>query len=171
MCYLTAFDRGFRISFVLGTNASLKSCRCGENKKKFQADFKSCGIVDGQNRTKSPCFTEEASCSDSCRCVNCVNIYGIRQLKELILEQKKKVNRKRRHDVAFNRDKSLENLKNRDIIIKQGSWTDIETIAFIICLEVVCELESQDMFASCYYLYDLLIENTEIPLSKRNPYG
>ena len=52
-------------------------CRCGEERKTIDPDFVACNNVQGQRKSRCPCFRAGKGCSEYCKCFNCKNNFGI----------------------------------------------------------------------------------------------
>ena len=74
--------------------------------------------------------------------------------------------RKRRHDVAYKRHRSSKVLEANGETVNQGIWTDLETVALLVCLEVTEDI-CEDL-TGCAKLYDMCTDSTQLILSKKS---
>ena len=98
-----------------------RGCRCGINK---MGDFQSCTDVDGQRRTRCPCFLNSLGCTDLCSCSKCHNPFSRNQVMET--DVKKRASRKRPRHSSYTTTRGQEFLQNNDSEAAQGPWTTLE---------------------------------------------
>lgn len=108
------------------------TCRCGEKKRKTESGYKGCGNIDGQRKTKCPCFEKGLECATSCTCYNCINKYGV-SLK-IVSDAGTKKSRKRRKDTLIERFSAEKQIVDGGEELKKGHWTTKENIVLMICL-------------------------------------
>ena len=99
------------------------SCRCGEGKRQ-EATFTSCQDKIGQRKTKCPCFSQGKACGDECRCFNCKNDFGTR---EVVSVRKRRAQKVTSSSPRSKRKPCHEYLDNAGATINFGSWTSLET--------------------------------------------
>ena len=97
-------------------------CRCGINKK---GSFQSCTDIEGQRKTKCPCFRDGSACNlNLCFCKRCKNPFS--QFQALETEVTKGVTRKRKRHSSYTRVRGEEFLQASDSEASQGPWTKLE---------------------------------------------
>lgn len=97
-------------------------CRCGMNKK---GNFQSCVDIEGQRKTKCPCFRVGSGCtSNLCFCKKCNNPFSPSQAQEK--EVAKTETRKRKRHSSYTRTRGAEFLQANDSKASQGPWTKSE---------------------------------------------
>ena len=97
-------------------------CRCGMNKK---GNFQSCADIEGQRKTKCPCFRVGSGCNPNlCFCKKCKNPYSPFQALET--EAMKSTTRKRKRYSSYTRTRGQEFLQTSDSEASQGPWTKLE---------------------------------------------
>ena len=112
----------FKYSKVNRTNAiaSIKSCRCGINKKSAATEScKPCPIYT----TRCKCYKESWPCNALCQCVSCANLHGPR------LQHSKDEKRVRRqHLLQVEIPKSKWFAEDRGEIMSEAIWSHFKTI-------------------------------------------
>ena len=97
-------------------------CRCGMNKK---GSFQSCTDIEGQRKTKCPCFRDGSACkSNLCFCKRYKNPFS--QFQALETEVTKSATRKRKRHSSYTRVRGEEFLQASDSEASQGPWTKLE---------------------------------------------
>lgn len=97
-------------------------CRCGMNKKR---NFQSCTDIEGQRKTKCPCFRDGSACnSNLCFCKGCKNPFS--QFQALETEVTKSATRKRKRHSSYTRMRGEQFLQANDSEASQGPWTKLE---------------------------------------------
>lgn len=97
-------------------------CRCGMNKKR---SFQSCTDIEGQRKTKCPCFRDGSACNlNLCFCKRCKNPFS--QFQSLDTEVIKGVTRRRKRHSSYTRVRGEEFLRASDSEASQGPWTKLE---------------------------------------------
>ena len=142
----------------------LKSiCRCGEERRNVNDSFVSCSDVEGKNRTRCPCFSNNIGCIN-CKCYNCGNIFGRRNQ---TAEKKKK-----RTKTVLSSPPSLKRKRGNQYLLESGlkdlrsGWTQIEacilhvveSYIYTICVTPSCE--------NIHYLYNKVISSSAAKVRK-----
>jgi len=103
-----------------------------KKKRKTESGYKGCGNIDGQRKTKCPCFEKGLGCATSCTCYNCINKYGV-SLK-IVSDAGTKKSRKRRKDTLIERFSAEKQIVDGGEELKKGHWITKENIVLMICL-------------------------------------
>lgn len=98
-------------------------CRCGMNKK---GSLKSCTDIEGQRKTKCPCFRNGSACNSNLFffCKRCKNTFS--QFQALETEVTKGATTKGKRHSSYMRVRGEEFLQASDSEASQGPWTKLE---------------------------------------------
>jgi hypothetical protein len=99
-------------------------CRCGKDNKKRKETYITCEDVEGQRRTKCPCFAQEEGCKINRKCLNCGNKFGIKTNASPKRTRKEKVTSS---PSSLKRKRGYTFLSESGFQVEQGGWTLLET--------------------------------------------
>ena len=98
-------------------------CRCGAGKSNGN-NSTSCHDKLGSRKTKCPCFSQGRACGHKCRCLNCLNDFGVRVLST---SGKKRAQKIISGSPSSKRKRCSEYLGSAGFEVQLGSWTSWET--------------------------------------------
>ena len=125
------------------------SCRCGEDKVKYDANFVACN--DGQRKSKCPCLKLGRPCKATCHCKNCANPIAAKIPPNVDdISPPSEINRKRKRTGTFHykRVRSADYLISRNLEPVSKIWTAFEqsllltVTAFVVSTLVSPSLEN-----------------------------
>ena len=124
------------------------SCRCGEDKVKYDANFVACN--DGQRKSKCPCLKLGRPCKATCYCKNCANPIAAKIPPNVDISPPSEINRKRKRTGTFHhkRVRSADYLISRNLEPVSKIWIAFEqsllltVTAFLVSTLVSPSLEN-----------------------------
>ena len=130
-------------------------CSCGKDKARKNTEFKACCDVEGQRKTRCPCFSYGQPCSTSCSCFNCCNNYGVHKREQGTLPDAPK-KRNRPTNESYKRKRGTEFLAMHNFEVKDGPWMRIESICLTICINLLSRLSITLTLDNLMLLYNEL---------------
>lgn len=98
-------------------------CRCGEGRK--DVNYTSChDRPGGKRKSKCPCFSQGRACTNKCRCFQCKNDFGTR---DVVSSKKRRAEKITSSSPSCKRRPCHEYLDSAGATMEFGSWTKMET--------------------------------------------
>ena len=143
------------------TTVNDSSCRCGEGKRK-ESMFTSCHGKVGQRKTKCPCFSQGIACGSDCRCLNCQNDFGSRNVLSMRTRRAQKITSS---SPSSKRKPIYEYLDQAKAAIKFGSWTTMETCILSTTESYIASICIAPTTENIQKLYNFVVKSVQMQMN------
>ena len=117
-----------------------------------------CQIPPGKFSCRCECFNRKDSCSASCQCKNCGNVYG--QRLEGKSDDIKRSRKRAKHASQSSKQSSLCCLKERGEGLKVSGWTKLEHCLFVHTLKHFEQTKDTFTTGDLHEMYNVLVDVT-----------